>query len=636
MATIIINYLDCQKCKLIHNVKETNKSIMDSECRWKTYGNYRLILWVWMMGEVTMVFSPIEMSHNGFYFHGGIYILSAIFIGLPLVYSEICISQYTNCDAISMWNFFPILRSIGYGTVVLIVYKSLYLIVLSSWYLNYTFHAALDPPPWFTCDEFNNSRCMVKRVNTSIFQHCIETQMLFDDDCGMKTASSCFFEREIGGKITLNENCTFQWKSLIISSSVCFVLFCLFLRKEKSMRIAIKILVVYVSFVVFVLFCVALSASGAWYSSKIHINWNDYDFKSCTLTLTRGVLSFGTGFGMFAFLSKNIPFRSPATMTAIAVTLFALFYSVMFALIIYSGIKSMSYFHGEEENVLELGNNPFFSIFASVSEITSYYDESSIWSFLWFSAMFLCLFVNLFITLFYLHDLLVNNFKTVQTYKNVYCAALILLLCLMSCPIFCADLVISFTDAIEIIQLINSFFFSISVYWIYGYNNHNVDIIFMIGVKASYYWKISWIINPILLLLLLYIRAMKVLVNEYDNSFKIQSLGIPCDVLLLILLLSFYALTVIFGVFYELKYYHFFNSTRNIFYPTSKWGPEDKTLLRSRKMFVPEIMTREFLYRQVRIHGYFKDKGTRRKSKPYDRDRALSTEKAEWSALTSN
>ncbi|XP_013135009.1 PREDICTED: uncharacterized protein LOC106100620 [Papilio polytes] len=179
---------------------------MDSECRWKTYGNYRLILWVWMMGEVTMVFSPIEMSHNGFYFHGGIYILSAIFIGLPLVYSEICISQYTNCDAISMWNFFPILRSIGY----------------------------------------------------------------------------------------------------------------------------------------------------------------------------------------------------------------------------------------------------------------------------------------------------------------------------------------------------------------------------------------------------------------------------------------------VFGVFYELKYYHYFNSTRNIFYPTSKWGPEDKTLLRSRKMFVPEIMTREFLYRQVRIHGYFKDKDTRRKSKPYDRDRAVSTDKAEWSALTSN
>ncbi|XP_013177451.1 PREDICTED: uncharacterized protein LOC106124953 [Papilio xuthus] len=86
---------------------------MDSEYRWKTYGNYRLILWVWMMGEVTVVFSPIEMSHNGFYFHGAIYILAAIFIGLPLVYSEICIAQYTNCDAISMWNLFPILRSVG-------------------------------------------------------------------------------------------------------------------------------------------------------------------------------------------------------------------------------------------------------------------------------------------------------------------------------------------------------------------------------------------------------------------------------------------------------------------------------------------------------------------------------------------
>ncbi|XP_039759956.1 uncharacterized protein LOC120633701 [Pararge aegeria] len=84
------------------------------KCRWNSYSTYKFILWAWMMNEISVASAPVDMSHTAFYIHSVLYIFSAIFVGIPLVYSEICVSQYTNCDVISAWNFCPILRGVGY------------------------------------------------------------------------------------------------------------------------------------------------------------------------------------------------------------------------------------------------------------------------------------------------------------------------------------------------------------------------------------------------------------------------------------------------------------------------------------------------------------------------------------------
>nr|XP_032529289.1 uncharacterized protein LOC116779198 [Danaus plexippus plexippus] len=84
-----------------------------SETKW-TYTTYRFILWAYMMNDIAVVFTPVDMSHTGFYIYSVLYILFAIFIGIPLVYSELCIAQYTNHSIVSMWNFCPILRGVGH------------------------------------------------------------------------------------------------------------------------------------------------------------------------------------------------------------------------------------------------------------------------------------------------------------------------------------------------------------------------------------------------------------------------------------------------------------------------------------------------------------------------------------------
>ncbi|XP_052757810.1 sodium-dependent noradrenaline transporter-like [Galleria mellonella] len=619
------------------------KIYTDIKCRWKTYSNYRLILWAWMMNEISIMASVIEISHNNFYIHTAIHILAVIFIGIPLVYSEICIAQYTNCDVISMWNFFPLFRNVGYGAVFLVILKTVYLTVLSSWYLQYSFYAAIDPPPWFTCDDYNDTKCMVKRINVSIFQHCLETQILFDDDCGMKTASNCFFERMIGDNNTMMSKwCVYQWKSVLASFCIMTLLFILSMKKEKFILIIVKILAFYLCLVIILLLCVALSTSGAWHTKKIALDWNNYNFKTCYTSITRGFLSVGTGYGIIGFLSRDASFRSPSMMTSISVPLYSVFVTTMYALVAFNGIKTMSYYHGEEENVIEMGTSSFFLNFASISEILSYFDAMPIWGFIWFSSGFVCLFVNLWILYIFLLDSLFECLYFMRKYPNLCCMLLSLFIFFFSWPFFCSDLTGSLTDTTELLQIVSSLLFSLSLYWIYGYRNHNIDIIFMIGIKASYFWKIAWVINPLLLLSILYAKSFNLQVTEYSDSFYINYLSIHCDVLLFYVILGTYFSVFIIGLLIELFLYYRYNKLRNILFPTENWGPKEAILFKSRKLFVPEIMTTEFLYRQIRIHGYCKKQSEQIKENNTQQNTnrqastQLSIDESEWSAFMSN
>lgn len=607
------------------------------KCRWNSYSTYRFIMWAWMMNEISVASAPVNISHTAFYIYSVLYIFSAILVGIPLVYSEICVSQYTNCNVTSAWNFCPIFRGVGYGAMYLVTLKVIFLMVLSTWYLEYTFYSALDPPPWFTCDDYNTTKCMVKRVNVTVFQHCLEAQKLFNTDCGMKTASSCFFEKEIGSNNMWNRNCTHLWRAILASGISSVVLFIILIKKEKFFKLNVRLLASYLCIALFLLFCVALSTSGTWYATKIGINWSDIQYKSCFYVMTQGILACGVGYGMIGFLSRDVSFRSPATMTAVTVPLFSMFLTLMLALIIFSGIKTVSYYHGEEENVLEIGDSVFFNLFASVSEMLGYFDGMPIWGFAWFSSIFICLFVNLSILYLFLLENLTSACKFFKNYKHLSCFCLVLCIFVFAFPFYCSDLTAVLSDVTEIIQLTSAFFFSVATYWIYGFRKHNIDIIFMIGVKSSYFWKLAWITNPIWIFAVLYVRWTSLLVKQNEHSYFIAPLSVNLDELMVYAFVSIYFFIVLVGALIQIRRFYLYDSIRNLFIPVCNWGPRDKILLRSRNMFVPEIMTREFLYRQVRIHGYSRrNEAKEKKEKSSNIVLDDSPVNIEWSALTSN
>lgn len=310
----------------------------------------------------------------------------------------------------------------------------------------------------------------------------------------------------------------------------------------------------------------------------------------------------------------------------------------MLALIIFSGIKTVSYYHGEEEKVLELGDSIYFNLFASVSEILGYFDGMAIWSFAWFSAVFICLLVNMSIICLFLLEHLSSTWQAVKKYKYFSCFCLMFSIFVFTFPFYCSDLTVVLSDVTEIIQLTSAFFFSVATYWLYGFRKHNVDIMFMIGVKASYFWKITWLTNPIWMLVVIYMRCTKLLVKQHENSHFFEFFSMNVNELMVYAFLGIYILIVLLGVLIQVKRFYCHDSLKNLFRPVRNWGPQDKILFRSRNIFVPEIMTREFLYRQVRIHGYSRKTEANENRRNYSNvmQDIMLPENTEWSALTSN
>lgn len=619
---------------MIGDFKVNAKYCPQFKNRWSTLGMYRMIIVALMINELSIAVVPAELAHTGFYINSLLHMVGVVLVGIPLVYSEVCIAQYTNCNAVSMFNYFPLFRGVGYGTFYLVLLKAIYTQVLAAWYLEYSFYSCVEPPPWFTCDDYNETcKCMVKRVNMSIFQHCLELQQLYDIDCGMRTASSCFFNSEINDNSVFNNwpKCMYPWKMMGGSALLCFVLFLLSIKNDKFLELSVKLVTAYVCFTMFVLVCVALSMSGTWYASRIAVSLYNYSFDAFFLAIGRGFLCVGTGSGLIIHLTRDISFRSPATMITISACMLSTSVTVVYSLIAFSGIKTMSYYHGGEKSIIEIGDSPYFTTFASITEIMSYFDGFAGWGFIWFSSIYLCLFVNEWILFCYLRDV-VLDFVSGRKYTKTITFMCLLVLCAMTFPFFCSDLTPGLTDAIRVIQLVSSLLTSMSLYWFYGYNKHNVDIIFMIGIKASIFWKLSWILNPIILLAALYTLTQNLASDDIDTN---ESTDINTyDNLVLYILVGLYSFIIVFGMFIQLFIYVRMKMFRRIILPTEDWGPTDQVLFKSREMFVPAIMTREFLYRQVRIHGYVKNKI---KVKEFvDTESVANFEEQEWSTYTSN
>ncbi|KAJ2939072.1 hypothetical protein O0L34_g10261 [Tuta absoluta] len=610
-------------------------------CRWNSYTMYRLLILMFLMNETSLVFGAAEIAHSVFFIQAVIHVCTIIFVGIPLIYSEICIAQYSNCSLISMWNYFPLFRGLGYGMFFSVILRTMYLNCMTSWYLVYSFYSALDSPPWTNCDFFGEKflhKCMVKKTNISTYQYSLKKSEQ-DIDVPYYTASYIFFENLIGGNNTYDypKSCFFQWETMIAAGCINFSIFILAIKKHKYVQIGVKLAIFYVGIVVLILFFVALLEEGSWELTKMDFQWNDYNVMKIIDAIKKAFLTTGSGTGMIAYLSRDASFRSPATMTAIVTSLFGTTICLCFALTLFSGIKAMVFYHGGEERVLEEGRSVIFTELASVSEILSYFN-SHLWTFLWFSAVFYCMFVNLWMWYGFLNDIIFTHSEIAQKYNNLFRFIIKFVICVLSLPFLCSDLFESLIQASLLIQILTSLCFSISLYWFYGYKRHSIDITFMIGIKPSVFWKVIWLINPVLIFIVLFSKLSALQCQNYSFIFSSEINPAEDSMtmywLLFYILLSIYAAVVIIATIFELMTYRHYN-LRKLFTPSKEWGPRDTILFKSRKMFVPSLMTSEFMYRQVRIRGYRSQKLYSHKKETQDSEDSVS-EKIQWSAVTSN
>ncbi|XP_053493070.1 sodium- and chloride-dependent GABA transporter 2 isoform X2 [Ictalurus furcatus] len=89
------------------------------------------------------------------------YLVFLFACGIPLFLMEISLGQYTSQGSITCWRkICPLFEGLGYGTQVVVLYSSIYYIVILAWAFFYLFSSFSAEVPWATCSNtWNTETC---------------------------------------------------------------------------------------------------------------------------------------------------------------------------------------------------------------------------------------------------------------------------------------------------------------------------------------------------------------------------------------------------------------------------------------------------------------------------------------------
>lgn len=90
------------------------------------------------------------------------YVLFLFTCGIPLFLMETALGQYTKQGSITCWKkLCPLFQGIGYGSQVVVLYSSIYYIIILAWAFLYLFSSFSTEVPWASCrNTWNTETCV--------------------------------------------------------------------------------------------------------------------------------------------------------------------------------------------------------------------------------------------------------------------------------------------------------------------------------------------------------------------------------------------------------------------------------------------------------------------------------------------
>nr|XP_015814351.2 solute carrier family 6 member 22, tandem duplicate 1 [Nothobranchius furzeri] len=148
------------------------------------------------------------------------YILFLFTCGIPLFLLETSLGQYTKQGSITCWRkICPLFEGLGYGSQVVVLYSSIYYIIILAWAFLYLFSSFSSELPWSSCrNSWNTETCVEFDKKTEYFN------MTFADNATSPVRE--FWERRvlnIAGSI--GELGSLRWElvlCLLLSWIICY------------------------------------------------------------------------------------------------------------------------------------------------------------------------------------------------------------------------------------------------------------------------------------------------------------------------------------------------------------------------------------------------------------------------------
>ncbi|KAG7244077.1 hypothetical protein INR49_006239 [Caranx melampygus] len=437
------------------------------------------------------------------------YLIMVLLCGIPLLFMEFAIGQYTRLGPVhALAKICPLLKGVGLATVVISFVFSTYYNVLMSWALFYLFNSFGATLPWKSC---NNTWNVIENCSSGFPGNTTHLQ----------SASQQFFDHRLLEKTSGIEAAGgLRWELfgyLIIAWVVVY--FCIF-KGVKSTGKVVYFTAIFPYFILFALLINNVKLPGATKGILFFVTpvWKKlFEVKVWVNAAAQVFNSLGIAFGSMISMASYNSYSNNILRDALIVTFTNSFTSILAGVVIFSAIGYMAHIHHlPVENIATDGPGLVFVVYP---EVLSTMPIFQLWAPLFFF-MLLCLgldsqvnistshFATVEVAVTFIKDEFGSKVLHFLKREELLALAVCLLCFILGIPhitkggIYVFQLMDHYTAVVSLVFL--AFFEVVAVCWIFGVPRISLMVKRMLGRIPNFYFRICWLLLcPMLVLCIL-------------------------------------------------------------------------------------------------------------------------------------
>ncbi|KAL6114201.1 uncharacterized protein ACO6RY_05024 [Pungitius sinensis] len=430
------------------------------------------------------------------------YLTMVILCGIPLLFMEFSIGQYTRLGPVhALAKICPLLKGVGVATVVISFVFSTYYNVLMSWALYYFFNSFGATLPWTSC---NNTWNEVGNCSSGFPGNSTHLQ----------SASQQFFDHRLLEKTRgIEESGGIRWELfgyLILSWVIVY--FCIF-KGVKSTGKVVYFTAVFPYFILIALLINNVQLPGAKDGMLYFVTpvWGKlFEVKVWVNAAAQVFNSAGIAFGSMISMASYNKFKNNILRDALIVSFTNSFTSILAGFVIFSAIGYMAHVHNlPVENIATDGPGLVFVVYP---EVLSTMPVFQLWAPLFFF-MLLCLgldsqFATVEVTITFIKDELGPQVLRFLKREELLTLVMCIIGFILGIPhvtkggIYVFQLMDHYTAVVSLVFL--AFFEVVAVCWIFGVPRLSFMVKRMQGKNPNIYFRVCWLLlSPLLVLCIL-------------------------------------------------------------------------------------------------------------------------------------
>ncbi|XP_074467573.1 sodium- and chloride-dependent GABA transporter ine [Sebastes fasciatus] len=442
------------------------------------------------------------------------YLFMLVVLGVPLLYMELTVGQYTRRGPVhALANVCPLLKGVGIASVAISFIMCIYYNVVITWALYYLFSSFQSPLPWQSCNNtWNTLNCTNHATNSSY----------------SSTASQEFFKYKMLEQTSgVDEAGVVRWELLLILFLAWILIyFCIFKGVKSTGKVVyFTALFPYVILIALLINNAQLPGALDGITFFIVPEWDKLLSVEVWVNAAAQIFnSIGIGFGSLLAMSSYNSFNNNVLKDTLTISIINSLTSILAGFVIFSAFGYMSHLQGIP--VSELAVDGPGLVFVVYPQAFANMPVAQLWAVMFFF-MLLCLgldsefaMVEVMVTSFMdeYYQQLIQFFKRKELFVLAICGAACLLgiPCVMQVGIYVFQLMDHYTAIVSIMFL--AFFEVIAICWLYGVKRLSDNLEEMTGKRPNIFFRLCWqIVAPVLITVILIFSIIQFKPARYED-----------------------------------------------------------------------------------------------------------------------